>query len=206
MTKQARRGGRNVKVRRHGTGMIVDGLNEYGPGAYTGAILRQPPANFERLIEDARKVASVAGTACGIPGWEDDADKEQTAEELMHVRDVLMLAAWALTEASNEGHGANPVSYVQRAKQVIDWCKPKLEGLTDLAELEAKGREIARVVGQMVYRNEGFVLTIFDRGVGGKGGHSTWISSEDRPTSVALLAELVQAMQNDQQAQQVPAD
>lgn len=121
--------------------------------------------------------------------------RDLSAGQAMYIRDLLMLAAWAVSESSNEGQGHNPIAFVQRAKQVIDWGEDRREGVTLLDHLEAKGRELARLLGERLAPHEGFVLTIFDQAA---KGHSTWLTSLARRDAIKVLGDTLAGMKEDQ--------
>lgn len=172
---------------------IVDSID-----SYASAVVGAQPENFRELIGFAQELLPVASEACGV----DEKDKTRTEDEarldMRKVRDTLLLSAWCLTEMANKGNGENPIAFVQRAKQVIGWCQPKTSANTVLDHLENKARELARLIGERLFRHEGFILTIFDQGTEQNKGHSTWISSIDRKQAISVLAELVEHMRQDQ--------
>jgi hypothetical protein len=179
-------------IRPSARGVIIDGIDRYSRSAYVNELAGALPEGFEVLLAHAQALGNEATRACGFDDVETLTDQQR-----LHVRDAMLVAAWALTDCANEGHGQNPLGFVQRAKQVIDWCKPKTEGTTVLAALEERGRELARTLAERIWRNEGFVVLLFDQAV---NGHFTWLTSIDRRQAISLIAEALQAMRNDQGA------
>jgi hypothetical protein len=175
------------------TGVLIDGIDRYAR-----QVTGQAPENFKELSGFVGELLPVLAEICGI-----DTKEERGADQIRndsdHMRDTLLLAAWALTETANGGLGENPTAFVQRAKQVIGWCDPKTSALTLLEHLEHKNRELARMVGQRLARHEGFVLLMFDHGLDDKHpGSSTWISSVDRRQAIDLIGDLLKHMREDQ--------
>lgn len=183
-------------------GIYVEGIDSYSREDWIRAKLGAPPANFQELLKLGLEIMPLVQEACGVPPDSTPSSSETTTAEqrlldLQKVRDVLMLSAWALTETANDGDGENPVAFVQRAKQVIDWCKPIREGLTLLEKLEAKGREIARVVAQRLARHENAVLFIMDTHT---DGSVTWFSTIPRNDALRILQPFINDLIADQGA------
>jgi len=171
-------------------GVLVDGIDEY-----SRAVMGEAPHDFPDLVQFAVDVLPVAAEVCGI-----DERAERPPDELARDRrrlsDMLLLAAWSLR--AQGGDGEHPIAFVQRAKQVIAWCQPKKDRPPMLLEhLEAKGREIARIIGERLTRAEEFVLLIKTEG-GGMDGHMTWLTSVERNTTIKLLDETLTLLREDQ--------
>jgi hypothetical protein len=182
-----------VRPTKDGKGIFLDGVDRYSRESFVRELTGDVPEGFPVMLQQALAATRAMHDACGYS--EDDVNGDDNKR--MHVRDVLLIAAWALTDSANAGHGQNPLGFVQRAKQVIDWCKPGLVGLTALEALEARGRELARMLAQRVWRTEGFFVVLFDHAA---GGHFTWLSSTDRRTMIELLGRAFQALKEDQGA------
>lgn len=178
------------QVRVSADGALVDGIDRYAR-----AVVGLPPHNFAELIQFAKDLLPVAKEACGVDDAEEGRTPAQLGADRQKVRDTMLLAAWVLTETANDGEGENPAAFIQRARQVIDWCAPKTQEVTRLDLMENKSRELGRLLGTRLARHEGFVLTIFDQG---KGGHSSWISSVDRVQAIELLGGTLEAIKADQ--------
>ena len=169
-------------------GVVVDSLDQFA-----GQITGMPPENFNELLELARKVPEQLKNLLGFPATE-PADDE-LARLVERARDVLLLGAHLCCQSASGNFQQNALAFVQRAKQVAQWCKRPIEEMTPLSILEHKGRELARLVAERLFTGEGFVLLIFNEG---KGGHTHWISSAPRNDTLKMLAELVEKIGEDQ--------
>lgn len=171
----------------------LDGLkSEANPSeldTYVAAAAGTPPLDFEVICEAAGVLMQMAGDALGIdpnapmPEREDD-------PSLRRLQDALLIGAYALVAGANAGNGANKVAFVQRARQVVQWCdrEKRVREQTPLEELESRCREIARVVGMRVYSNEEFLVLLANAEA---GGHVTWLSSMTRESSIEVVESFV---------------
>lgn len=190
MSNEQKRHEPEVRISPDGKKAIVEGIDRYSREAFVREVAGDRPEGFENLVRQATEIARKACEACGYE-WDD-----QDNAHKMHVRDALLLAAWAITDSANKGNGQNPVAFVQAAKQAIDWCKPQLEGRTELEIMEARNRELARLLAERVWRNEGFLVVLFDQGP--PGGQLNWITSIDRRQTISILSEALQGIREDQ--------
>lgn len=177
--------------------VMIDGVD-----SYARAVVGAQPENFRDLIGFVQDLLPVANEVCGVDPKDQSRSFDEQRADTQRVRDTLLLAAWSLTEMANEGQGENPTAFVQRAKQVIGWCKPQTQGLSVLEHMENKAREIARLIGQRLYRHEGFVLIVFDQSspedTKARKGSMTWLTSIARNTTIELVGEWLANLKADQ--------
>lgn len=154
--------------------LIID-LNEYST-VLTG----MPPDDFQSKIHRAQQVCRLADD-CGL-----DADE-----------DVYLIAALA----SYENSGANPGAFLQRAKQVLKWLTaknpPGVPG--SLEVLVNKTQELARLIFQGLFKDEGFILLVFDHGTAADKGHMSWIATCNRRESIRLLSDHLEVLRAEQE-------
>lgn len=165
----------SVRVTPDGTGVVVDDFDEY-----VTALLGLPPDDFNETAGLAQKLLQHAG---GVVYCKPELE-EQTPEKNARIRDVLLLAAFAASQTLHKNRGENPLAFIQRAKQVVAWCKRPIAVATPLEELKNKAQEIARQVARRLYPNEGFVLLVFNEEA---PGHVTWVTSTTRAAAIDEL-------------------
>lgn len=182
----------NVRVQPDGRGAIVDGLD-----GYRRAVLGQPPANFAELLKLAHELLPMAAEACGIDprATEPPADVDR---DLGRLSDTLLLASWLVRASKNDGEGENPISFIQRAKQVVEWCAPPEGPVTLLDVIERKGRELARLLGERLSSGQEFLVIACDSPGKGVDGHMTWLTSCDRRTAIELFGKAIEHIRDDQ--------
>jgi hypothetical protein len=152
--------------------------------SYLNALVGQPPDGWrEKISGEAQRIADALNSA-GVP---------------LPSEDVLLVAALAGYADSN----ASPVAFVQRAKQVAKWVfgphsSAKEIEPTSLPVLENKATELARQIAGGLFRNEGFVLLLFNEGA---GGHTTWVSTIDRRDQIKIFEEHVAHLKSEQEKQ-----
>jgi hypothetical protein len=165
--------------------VLPDDLDEYA-----SAVVGLPPRHFNELIEHARKLMQMATAVL----YDKPESEEISHEKNERVRDILLLAAYAISQGLYGDKGESPLAFVTRAKQVVKWCTRPLAVAGPLGELENKAQEIARQVARRLFRNEGFLLLIFDEGP----GHVTWVSSAPRRHWIELAETALANIKADQ--------
>lgn len=170
-------------------GAVVEQIDEYAIAVAGG-----PPPQFESLMDDAKRLIHpwAQRVILGLPDEPDppltDDQKERALDRL---RDTFLCAAYAYSHMRNRGKGEIGLSFVQRAKQVADWCRRPMRELSELVLLENKTRELARMVAARLFPGEGFTLLIFQEG---PHGQLTWISSAENKTTIDVLADAVKQL------------
>jgi hypothetical protein len=166
-------------------GVMIDSLDEYA-----SEVAGVPPPDFNEVIERSRKLNALAWQAFEIDPSKDMPETEAT-NVFGKLRDAMLLAAYGYSQSRHEGKGESPLAFVQRAKQVIQWCKRPIPEMTPLSVLEFKARELARLIAERLFVGEGFVLVLYNEQT---GGHMTFISSGERASTIKLLTELAGKM------------
>lgn len=147
--------------------LIVD-LNEYAD-----RITGKPPKNFRDKILLAQTIY-------------------QQVEEHGADEDVFLLCA--LAHYMNEDR--NPAAFIARARQVVNWASgewrkaldaPEVPGGLNLPQLENKLTEIGRVLAQMLFQDENFILLLTNR------DFTTWATSVNRTAAIKHLREFLKA-------------
>jgi hypothetical protein len=175
----------SIRVTPDGKGVVIDELDEYAT-----AIIGLPPDDFSQTARDAQKLLQAAGALI----YSSPELEEMTDEKNQRVRDVLLLAAFAASHELLGKRGENPLAFVQRAKQVVAWCKRPLAVATPLEELKNKAQEIARQVARRLFPNEGFVLLVFNEEA---PGHVTWTTSTTRASAIEELEKSIASIKAD---------
>lgn len=170
--------------------MTDDKLSDQERDQFVFEVAGSPPAEFNRMIADATAANTATCAALGVDMHRDIPDAE-AAPLMDRVRDALLLAAYSYTAIRHGGKGEHSLAFITRARQVAKWCTRPLPEPTPLSMLEAKAREIARMVAQRLFHGEEFLLLVMD---GGKGGHVTWMSSIEREGAIKLLRETADQM------------
>lgn len=176
---------RSERLTPDGKAVILDGLDEYA-----GALLGGPPPGFNELLDLMRKLHPLVVEATGF-----SLDEEVTDVGRDRMRDAALLLAYSFSAMRNEGHGEHSLSFVQRAKQVVQWCKRPINlNVTPLEMLENKARELARLISARLFPEDGFTLLLYNNA----GGHMTWISSAGRNDTIEIIRNMVEGMAADQ--------
>lgn len=151
---------------------------------YVAAAAGTPPHDFKVIAEAAGALLKMAQESLGMIL---QTDPDRIPQRL---QDALLVGAYAMTADAHGGNGANRLAFVQRARQVVQWCdlEAREREQTPLEELESRAREIARVVAQRLYRNEEFVVLLANAG---EDGYVTWTSSMAHSTTVEVIEELI---------------
>lgn len=173
---------------------------------FTSAILGAPPDDFNAKLKMAEKLLS------HLMQWErDESDIDLDADTMI----IASLAAYM-----NAGEKAlNPTAFSIRVRQVVKWMtepreelKARLDRMTeadnagresraDKELLENKLQEIARQVGMRLYKDEGFVLLIFNS----DPGWVTHASSIERADQIKMLQQHLRWLVSLEDAKQVDA-
>jgi hypothetical protein len=69
---------------------------------------------------------------------------------------------------------------------------PESQGPLPLEQLEQSARNLGRTIADVLPKGVGFVLVLFDYA---RGGNMTYLSTGERPSTIAMLKELVTKMQ-----------
>lgn len=69
---------------------------------------------------------------------------------------------------------------------------PESQAPLPLERLEESARELGRTIAAVLPKGAGFVLVLFDYA---RGGHMTYLSTGERPSTIAMLKELIGKMQ-----------
>jgi hypothetical protein len=171
-----------------GKGVLIDDLD-----AYATAIIGLPPDHFNETLRGAHKLLQAAGALV----YDAPELEQMTDEKNEQLRDTLLVAALAASYDLLGKRGENPLAFVQRAKQVVAWCKRPLAAATPLEELKNKAQEIARQVAKRLFPNEGFVLLVFNTEA---PGHVTWTTSATRAEAIEELEKSLADIKSDLRA------
>ena len=171
-------------------------MNERDMNDYTASVVGGPPENFNELMRLGEQIHRIAMETLGVPNEIPDEDVER---HLANLRDATLLASFAYTwKKTGRIEDQHPVAWITRAKQIVQWCKRPFATPTPLNILEHKAREMGRVIAERMFNNESAVLVLSNVDIGTGPKHSTFISTADRDTTIALLDELVQKMKSGQ--------
>jgi hypothetical protein len=182
-----------IRATPDGKGVVVDDLDEY-----VTAVIGLPPENFNATLRRAHKLLQAAGALV----YDAPELEQMTDEKNEQIRDTLLLASYAADSDLLGKRGANPLAFVQRAKQVVSWCKRPLAAATPLEELKNKAQEIARQVAKRLFPNEGFVLLVFNTEA---PGHVTWTTSATRAEAIEELEKSLADIKADLRARKAGA-
>lgn len=150
---------------------VIFDLNEY-----SSALVGGPPEGFRDKILRAQELTRIAGEH----GLELDDD-------------VFLVAALAHYQADN----SNPLAFVQRAKQVLRWLteENKFPAQTGSLEMQRnKLNELARMVTRGLFKDEGFLLLVFDNAP----GNVSYMASCERRDAIKMLKTLLESMVKEQ--------
>lgn len=147
---------------------------------YSSALMGAPPDDFKDKVRRAERLNTLA------------AEHKLELDE-----DVYLIAALAHYQMNN----SNPGAFVQRAKQIGKWLfrsdPPATPGPLEL--LQNRATELARLVFQGLFQDEGFILLVFDEGsTPDNPGHVTYVASCSRDASLQMLRKFVKNMQAEQ--------
>lgn len=154
-----------------------------------------PPANFGKLCADALQLHLLASRVMSPPGESHEAESDR-------LRDCFLIAAYSFAATRHKQkdgeRDANPHALLERARQIVAWCRRLPPATTLLEVLENQAREVARVVAEQLFVGQGFLVVIFDEET---NGGMSWSCS--LPTTKILpLVERFAAVVRDSQADQ----
>lgn len=151
---------------------------------YVNALVGMPPLDWESKVNRALNLLTLADSAAVTTG--DDAPDE----------DMFLIAAAAMRRVAR----ANPLGFVQRAKQVAKWLSDQTRlvgapGPSSREVLENKSEELARQVANGLFTDEGFILLVFHTGSDGYVAHAASVNRNDQ---IKLIEEHLSRMKAEQ--------
>lgn len=121
------------------------------------------PENFAKVCADAvqmHRIASLLFTR--HPG---ESDLEMNAR----MRDIFLICAHSLAATRHritdgeEAPVANPLAFIERARQIVDWCCGAPTPPTTVEVFQSQAREIARATAERLFDGEGFLTILFEQ-------------------------------------------
>lgn len=154
-----------------------------------------PPADFNERVQE---MSALMRLAYGVVGIDPEKEIGELAAnpKFRRLRDLFLMGAWAYSQSQHDGRGEHTLAFIQRAKLIARWCaRPLRDRQTARELLESQAAELARVIAERMFRGDEFLLVISNSGA---GGFTTWISSMERNSSIAVLGGLLETLKADQ--------
>lgn len=158
---------------------------------FVNIILGAPPEGFSEKINSGMALCQVSDTL---------RNDGHVIDEDSFIIAGLATYMIRLEEADPSGKLRKPLGYILRAKQVVSWATEKASDfanrlgqtrnparIIDEQELRNKTQEIARVISTMMFKDEGFLLLMFQLNT--QDGHVAHCSDISRVDQIKLLED-----------------